>query len=63
MPLPERLTLLFDGLTDVVLRHQPDTAAVEEVFANSNAQSTLKLGQARGVVLLAAARGGLAVGQ
>ena len=43
--------------------HAPAEAAVEEVFLNENPQSTLKLGQARGVVLLAAARRGLAVGE
>ena len=52
--LAERLVTLDRELTDVILHHQPDTGAVEEVFVNSNAQSTLKLGQARGVVLLAA---------
>jgi crossover junction endodeoxyribonuclease RuvC len=51
------------ALTDLILQYQPDTAAVEEVFVNSNAQSTLKLGQARGVCLLAAARTGMQVGE
>ena len=50
-------------LTDVILHHQPDTGAVEEVFVNSNAQSTLKLGQARGVCLLALARTGMPVAE
>lgn len=62
-PLPRRLTTLHDALADLLLRYRPDGAAVEEVFVNANPQSTLKLGQARGVVLLAAARGGLAVGE
>jgi crossover junction endodeoxyribonuclease RuvC len=62
-PLPERLVTLDRALTDLILHHQPDTAAVEEVFVNTNAQSTLKLGQARGVCLLAAARTGIAVGE
>ena len=43
--------------------HRPDAAAVEEVFLNENPQSTLKLGQARGVVLFAAARRGIAIGE
>ena len=43
--------------------HGPEAAAVEEVFVNENAQSTLKLGQARGVALLAAARNGIEVGE
>ena len=61
--LPERLVTLDAALTDIILTHQPDCAAVEEVFVNSNAQSTLKLGQARGVCLLAAARGGIPVAE
>ncbi|MEY4500839.1 MAG: crossover junction endodeoxyribonuclease RuvC [Pseudomonadota bacterium] len=60
-PLPERLVTLDAALTDVILLHRPDCAAVEEVFVNSNPQSTLKLGQARGICLLAPARGGLPV--
>ena len=43
--------------------HHPVSAAVEEVFVNDNPQSTLKLGQARGVVLLAAAGSGIQVGE
>lgn len=61
--LPERLVALDAALTDLLAAHKPDAAAVEEVFVNANPQSTLKLGQARGVCLLAAARGGLAVGE
>lgn len=56
LPLANRLVLLDEGLREVLDRHRPDQAAVEEVFVNKNPQSTLKLGQARGVVLLAAAR-------
>ena len=58
-----RLARLDRALTDIVLQYQPDCAAVEEVFVNTNGQSTLKLGQARGVCLLAAARGGLPVAE
>lgn len=61
--LPERLVTLDRELTDVILLHRPDAAAVEEVFVNMNPQSTLKLGQARGVCLLAAARAGLPVAE
>jgi crossover junction endodeoxyribonuclease RuvC len=61
--LPERLVKLDAALGAVIEAHRPDAAAVEEVFLNENPQSTLKLGQARGVVLLAAARRGLAVGE
>jgi len=62
-PLAERLVTIDRELADVILAHRPDQAAVEEVFVNKNPQSTLKLGQARGVCLLAAARGGLPVSE
>lgn len=60
-PLPERLVKIDRELTDVILAYRPDEGAVEEVFVNKNPQSTLKLGQARGVCLLALARAGLPV--
>jgi len=62
-PLPERLVALDRALTDLMIQHSPEAAAVEEVFVNANPQSTLKLGQARGVCLLAVARTGLEVGE
>jgi crossover junction endodeoxyribonuclease RuvC len=62
-PLAERLVTLDRELTDVILTHRPDQGAVEEVFVNKNPQSTLKLGQARGVCLLALARAGLPVSE
>jgi crossover junction endodeoxyribonuclease RuvC len=61
--LPERLVTLDRELSDVILAHRPDSAAVEEVFVNKNPQSTLKLGQARGVCLLALARAGLPISE
>lgn len=62
-PLPRRLAHLDAMLVALIAEHAPDAAAVEEVFVNANPQSTLKLGQARGVVLCAAARGGIDVGE
>jgi crossover junction endodeoxyribonuclease RuvC len=59
--LAERLAALFEAVAAVVAAQQPAEAAVEETFVNLNAGSTLKLGQARGVVLLAPARAGLPV--
>lgn len=61
--LPRRLAHLDAMVAALVVDHAPDAAAVEEVFVNANPQSTLKLGQARGVVLAAAARGGIEVGE
>jgi crossover junction endodeoxyribonuclease RuvC len=62
-PLPQRLVRLDQALEQVIAAHRPDSAAVEEVFLNENPQSTMKLGHARGVILLAAARRGLDVGE
>ena len=61
--LPRRLSHLASQLEALLADHAPDAAAAEEVFVNKNPQSTLKLGQARGVVLMVAARAGLDVGE
>ena len=58
-----RLRFLFDGLQDLIAQYRPDAAAVEQTFVNSNGASTLKLGQARGIALLAPALAGLEVGE
>lgn len=62
-PIGERLCQLDRGLAEIIKRFQPDEAAVEEAFVNRNAVSTLKLGQARGVVLLVPSRAGLPVAE
>ena len=62
-PLPWRLAALADQLEALIADQRPDAAAAEEVFVNKNPQSTLKLGQARGVVLMCAARAGIDVGE
>src|SRR3954469_22783206 len=61
--LPQRLAVLGNALEALIADHRPDSAAVEEVFVNANPQSTLKLGQARGVVIMIAARAGMDVGE
>ena len=61
--LPRRLSMLAGQLEALIGEKAPETAAVEEVFVNKNPQSTLKLGQARGVVIMVAARAGLEVGE
>ncbi len=63
MPLADRLLALYTGLEAVIAAHGCASAAIEEVFVNVNPQSTLKLGQARGVVMLTAARAGLPVAE
>jgi crossover junction endodeoxyribonuclease RuvC len=62
-PLAARLSQLYDGLAEVIARYGPAEAAIEETFVNVNAVSTLKLGQARGIALLAPARAGLVVAE
>ena len=62
-PLAVRLAALYDGIARVIAEYAPDGAAVEETFVNRNAASTLKLGQARGVVMLAPAQAGLTVAE
>lgn len=61
--LAQRLVQLYDGLVHVIETWAPDMAAVEETFVNKNPNSTLKLGQARGIALLVPARLGLSVGE
>jgi crossover junction endodeoxyribonuclease RuvC len=63
LPLPQRLATLADELEALIAESSPAAAAVEEVFVNKNPQSTLKLGQARGVALMCAARAGIEVGE
>lgn len=63
MDLASRLCQLHDGLAEVVHAYRPDEAAVEQTFVNKDAVATLKLGQARGVVMLVPARAGLQVSE
>lgn len=50
---PNRLKQIFEGLTDIIERYQPDMMAIEKVFLHKNADSALKLGQARGAAICA----------
>jgi crossover junction endodeoxyribonuclease RuvC len=63
LDLAQRLQQLYQGLRDVMERYTPQEAAVEETFVNANPASALKLGMARGVVLLAPAMAHLVVGE
>jgi crossover junction endodeoxyribonuclease RuvC len=62
-PLPVRLDQVFCELTEAMERWKPDAVSIEEVFYSVNPKSALKLGQVRGVALLAAARQGLPVAE
>lgn len=61
--LGARLRALHEGLAAVIAAHAPQEAAVEETFVNRDPQSALKLGQARGIALLAPALAGLSVAE
>jgi len=62
-PLPERLTQVYRELSEALALWQPEVVAIEEVFYSVNAKSALKLGQVRGVALLAAATYGVPVAE
>ncbi len=63
LSLASRLSTLYDGLSDVIHSFMPQEAAVEQTFVNKDATATLKLGQARGIALLAPAQAGLPVAE
>ena len=54
MPIEERLDIIFNTLSEVIETYQPEEAAIEKTFLNSNPETSLKLSMARGVVILAA---------
>lgn len=61
--LPQRLQRIFSDLSEIIIQSAPETVAVEEAFMKDNAQSALKLGQARAACILAATHAGLSVGE
>ena len=61
--LAERLKVLFDKLSAVIDQHAPQQLAVEQVFIAKSAASALKLGQARGAIIVACAQQGLALNE
>lgn len=60
---PQRLVLLYQQLNELILLHRPQTCAVEKLFFQKNVSTAMGVGQARGVVLLALAQGGLEVAE
>lgn len=62
-PLAQRLALVYAELATLIEAHRPDVVAIEEVFYSVNAKSALKLGQVRGVALLAAATANLPIAE
>lgn len=63
MPLSERLALILNALRQVIETYHPDEASIEQVFLNDNPQSTIKLGMARGVVIMVPALYGIPVAE
>lgn len=61
--MPSRLSGLYDAVTTLISTHHPDVLAVEQLIFARNVTTAISVGQARGVVLLAAARGGIAIAE
>ncbi|HZJ78311.1 MAG TPA: crossover junction endodeoxyribonuclease RuvC [Clostridia bacterium] len=61
MPFNERLEQIFNGITDIIRKYNPEALSIEKVFYNSNAKTVIDVSQARGVILLAAQIHGLSI--
>lgn len=61
--MPERLKIIYDGISEVIAIHKPEAMSIETVFAGKNIQSTIKLGHARAASILAAGNAGLEVSE
>ena len=61
LPDADRLRVIFDQLTELIMAHQPEFAAVEKLYFQKNVKTALSVGQARGVVLLTLAQAGLPI--
>ncbi len=61
MPLPERLSIIYNELNVVIKRHKPQTSAVEKIFFSKNVKTAISVGQARGVVLLSLEQAGIQI--
>lgn len=61
MEMPQRIKLLYDGMTDLIQRYKPQAASIEELFFNRNVTTAIYVAQARGVAILACANAGIPV--
>ena len=61
--MQQRLQHIFEGLSKVITEYSPTAVAIERIFVHKNVASALKLGQARGVAMVAAAMGGLTIAE
>jgi crossover junction endodeoxyribonuclease RuvC len=62
-PLPQRIREIYDAIKELIDRHRPFVVSVEDVFQGKNVKSALKLGHARGAILLAAAHGDVLIAE
>ena len=58
-PFDSRLSTIYDGLTQLISMYKPDAMSIEKLFFNTNTTTAIDVAQARGVIVLAAAQGGL----
>lgn len=63
MPIEERLAHLYDSLREIIDEEKPDVASIEELFFNNNAKTAIMVGEARGIAILACAKGGLEIAE
>lgn len=63
MDMPHRLQVLYDSITDIIEKYEPQEASVEELFFNNNAKTAILVGEARGVAVLACAKKGLKISE
>ncbi len=61
MELPERLKVVYEDMSQLIQKYQPDVVAVEELFFNTNVKTAITVGHGRGVAILAGATAGLRV--
>lgn len=63
LAMPERLVIIYDGLTQLIATYKPDTVGIEELFFGKNATTGITVAQGRGVILLALQKAGLPIGE
>ena len=63
MDMPDRLKHLYNSLMEIIAKYEPEEASIEELFFNSNAKTAIKVGQARGVAVLACVNSGVKISE
>lgn len=63
LPMPDRLAEIYQDVSQLIKRHQPDHMVIEQLFFATNSKTAISVGQARGVVLLTAAQAGLEISE